>query len=328
MTQPISPFTMARREEPAGGSDPSPSGVSGDPADGTPAQRALSYVRADAHFTSAAGNQDPACKLPRDERFDFERCAVPAKPLAAPVLYLQQAKDPEAVDSKDVRQGRAGDCALMATLAALASTPEGRAVIRNAIVPNTDARGQVVSYTVTLHKPQSSWWSFGAKTFSEVRVTVDANLIPGYAMMRGPDGSPGSTGPQEVWPRVLEKAYAVVRGGFNATCRGDSPCTAMEVLTGRPATQSRMWLFGPSGERIAGLVAAGKLVVLDTNKDAEGHHHLAKSHAYQVVGATIMDDGKSALRLRNPWNNGEPDPVVPYDELDQWCSAVDIGSVR
>ena len=327
MTQPISPSTFSRRVDSANGDDPSPVPPSESPAVTDVARRALSYARADAHFTSAQANGDPICGGLRDERYDFERCATQARPLKTPVLYLQQANDREAVDSKDVRQGQAGDCAFMASLAALASTPEGRSVIRNAIAPNTDANGAVVSYTVTMHKPEPSRWPFGTKTFSEVRVTVEANPIPAYAEVRGTSDFLPTGGPQEVWPRVLERAYALVRGGYNATCHGDAPSTAMEVLTGKPATQTRMWFFGPSGAQIAGWVAAGKLVVLGTTKNAQGHHDLSNEHAYQVVGATI-DKGKPSLLLHNPWNKGEGDPIVPYDELAKWFSSVNVGSVR
>ena len=100
-------------------------------------KRALSYAHADAFFASVGAGKPPDCSFDSDH--DYERCGNGA-PVTSPVLFRRQPADAERVDVHDVRQGWAGDCALMATLAALASTPEGRALIENAIVENKNAQ--------------------------------------------------------------------------------------------------------------------------------------------------------------------------------------------
>ena len=322
MTQPIGTYRLQSSApeppEDRGGATPSNPG----PLSGL-AQRALSYVHADAFFASTGVPRPPDCNF--DEGHDYERCGNGA-PVANPVLFLRQTNDVEAVAVRDVHQNMAGDCALMATLGALASTPAGRALVENAITENKNPQGDVVSYTVTLHEPKSHYWGLAAKTFSEVKVTVQSSFVLGHALPRGTTDFKQQDGPHEVWPLVLEQAYAAVRGGYNQTSRGDAPFRAMEALTGKPAEQHSVGWLGYSAEQIAADCAAGKLVVLDTKNSVNNAYQLVDGHAYQVVG-TEVHNGKRCFTLNNPWNEHQPDPI-PCDELTKWFTAVDVGSVQ
>ncbi len=320
MTQPIGPYRLSPAPDPHDEST-SPARAAG--TIGDLAQRALSYARADALFESLGLGGPPDCTF--GDNHDYDRCGNDA-PVKNPVLYLQQPADANAIDVEDVHQNRAGDCALLATLGALASTPAGRAVIQNAIVENKDANGEVTSYTVTLHKPESHLLGLGPKTFSEVKVTVEPPFVLGHALSRGVKDFYEEDGPHEVWPLVLEQAYAAVRGGYNETSRGDAPFRAMEVLTGKPAAQHGLGLLGYSAERMVADCAAGKLVVLDTKKSVGNAYQLVDGHAYQVVGTQLLN-GKLCVQLRNPWGERQPD-LVPCSELAKWFTAVDVGSVR
>jgi hypothetical protein len=164
------------------------------------------------------------------------------------------------------------DCALMATLAGLARTPEGRAVIENAIKENKNEKGEVVSYTVTLHKPQERYGGLGTKTFTPVPVTVDGQFVCGHARTRTDGGG------SEVWPLVIERAFHEYKDRDFGMCDGDTkhggpPMSAMELLTGKEANQISLRSFAGyknySAQRLQNDIDAGKIVVLDTKKTSK-----------------------------------------------------------
>src|SRR5450432_1100136 len=140
-------------------------------------------------------------------------------------LFEKQPGDVDAVDSRDLQQGRLADCYLLAPLAAIARTPEGCAFLRHAIVENKSADGHVVSYTVTLHELQHG--RFGITRARDVPVTVDPRFVVGHAGLRL-EGSHS-----EIWPLVVEKACAKYLGGYNQLDRAGSPSDALALLTGR-----------------------------------------------------------------------------------------------
>ncbi len=260
-----------------------------------------------------------SCNDERDYlHFDYDRCGTQSP--VDPVLIRQQRTTPAPVDRTDVTQGVMGDCHVLAPLAALAGTPEGYAFIRNAIHEGTNDRGESV-YAVTLHKAESHW--FGPKTFTEVTITVDTHFAKG----RAAPAEPFASG-QEIWAMVIEKAYAQLCGGYNAIARGGCPADVMEALTGREAERVvPSWFTSYSTERMERDLAAGKLVVLETRPglDPRTPPRLVDQHAYSVA-ATEVRDGRLYVKLYNPWNKDQPDPI-PCDELNKWFRRVDVGSL-
>ena len=184
--------------------DPSVDGGAGDTSGAPPgdlgaaarADRAAAHARLQAFVSSGTG--DAGCWNLQAPDHDYDHCVQETIP--APVLFQRQATDADAADSRDVRQGGLGDCHVLAPLAALAGSPQGRALIHNAVVENKNDEGEVVSYTVTLHKPEGHL--FGKTTFQDVPITVDGPYVIGHARLR-PGGSQS-----EVWPLVVEKAFA------------------------------------------------------------------------------------------------------------------------
>jgi len=87
-----------------------------------------------------------------------------------------------------VQQGDVGDCSFLAPLASLATTPEGRDMIKKMIHPEGDG------YTVTFGDGQSAW--------------VEKPTPAETAIYAGNSGS-------GLWPAVLEKAYAKILGRKN-----------------------------------------------------------------------------------------------------------------
>jgi hypothetical protein len=270
-------------------------------------------IAANARYEAFAAGSGPDTQ---DECFDYDDPKHNYDPcvhaeVENPVLFLRQPSDADRVDVQDVEQVGVGDCYLMATLDALTATPEGRKLIEGAIAENRDDKGAVVSYTVTLHRPEAH--RLRANTFSDVRVTVDGSYVVGHANAR-----PGS-GLNEVWPLVIEKAYAQYQGGYNAMGHGGDACNAMEILTGREATVTRLrgpasWFKTFPPERLQSDLAAGKLVVLQTRRDIgqsantrsatkPDAHKLIGAHAYLVTGLE-KSEGHLFVKLHNPWNPG------------------------
>jgi hypothetical protein len=305
--------------------------------------RARSYTD-DPESTALPGAppDDRAVRRAADERLstlvssreDFGPCdGIPN-----PVLYRTEGGDANAIDLHDIRQRGFGDCFFLAPLGALTQTPEGRALIRSAITENRNDQGEVISYTVTLHVPQRSM--LGVAAAPVVKLTIDPSFECGHARPRVENDS------AEVWSLVMEAALAKLAGGYAAIKDGPGglAAAAMEVLTGRPATREAFTWFSASydASRLKADLAAGKMVVFDTRKDVTvdcvappdvqakmmlpGAYGLYPHHSYVAIG-TEMRDGKEYLLLHNPWDKKEPDPV-PFDELRNWFSAVNVGSVK
>jgi hypothetical protein len=295
----------------------------------------------DAVGTPTPQPDDRAVRRAADERLNVIISKYqefgPCDAIPKPVLLRTESGDQTPVDLRDIQQRGFGDCFVLAPLGGLTRTPEGRALIANAVAENRNERGEVLSYTVTLHVPQQSL--FSARTSREIKVTIDPSFECGHARPRIENGS------AEMWPVVIEAAFAKLAGGYRTIQEG-YPSVAMEVLTGEPATRER--LGGWFGRRydaatLRADLAAGKIVVFETNRDVgpvtcqappdqqdkmnlPGAYGLHGDHAYLAMG-TETRNGKEYLLLHNPWNKSQPD-AVPFDELGDWFKAVDVGSVK
>jgi hypothetical protein len=255
---------------------------------------------------------------------DYDRCVFDPNPggLAATMkpstLFLREPNDVDEIVPADVQQGGLGDCHLLAPLAAMASTPEGRAAIRRAIDVHKNDRGEVVGYTVTLHD--------GGRP-RPFDVPVGAPYVVGHAIARS-DEPEARTGSYETWPLVVEKAYAQLRHGYNVIGRSAEVSSALEALTGRPVIRL-------AASEVGGDLGSDphQVVVLSSKHDiARTAFGLEAGHAYAVVGRQIVA-GKVLLTLYNPWGErgGKDRPIrptlVPLGRLGEWFDSVDIASV-
>ena len=238
--------------------------------------------------------------------------------IANPVLFRKEGGDENAIAMGDVRQGYISDCYLLAPLAGLANSAEGRALIKDAITENKNAAGQVASYTVKLHQPESQW--IGKTTFKEVSVTVSATFARDRAVERDASGS------KEVWPLVIEKAFAQFIGGYEVLRRGGSSFDALQILTGNPAKQIALGIFRSYGaDQLSSDLAAGKIIEFSTRDGlGDNRYALVGGHGYLVTGVENVD-GKICVTLFNPVEPDHP-TRVPADEIKRWFAWVNIGS--
>jgi hypothetical protein len=324
----VSPVGSPRRSDVPDAS--LPSGAPPPPLADGPAARAAAAARYDD--LAAGPPVDPDCAPKRTSWCD-------KAPVARAVLFTQQPGDAHDIDPSDVQQGRGTrDCYFLSAVAALALTDAGRQTIRKAIVENRNDRGEVVSYTVTLHRPgpQRSFPAslFLSRKFDDVTLTVDARFPASSSRPRAdgpdPDGAPRTDHAMEIWPAVLEKAYAQYSQGYAAIAGGGEAKDAMMVLTGREAESHALgWRYG--GGRLERDVEAGRLVVLTTRPGVIPGWPSAM-HDYVVVR---IDPGTDPIvRLANCWGHGDPasDPVpglaVPISQLRDVFTTAHVGDVR
>ncbi|MBL8957112.1 MAG: hypothetical protein JNK82_40440 [Myxococcaceae bacterium] len=228
-----------------------------------------------------------------------EDIAVPARHKADTVWARptgQLVRDGFGAD--DPIQGGLGDCYLVSGLSALANVRPD--VLRDAIRQNPDG-----TFTVRFYK--DSFLGLFGKSKKPVYVTVDGTLPtkdgskPRYA--RGRDV-------QELWPAIVEKAYAKLDGGYDKVAKGGSPATLWQALTGRSGSM-QLTAF-KSGSRLfddmKNALAEKRPVAASTNPVATKKYQdsgLSGKHVYAVL-AVYERGGEKYVRMRNPWGYGEP----------------------
>lgn len=210
-----------------------------------------------------------------------------------------QLYGPNGIQASDVRQGAIADCYLASALAAVANAnPDA---IRKAIKDNGDG-----TYTVTFY--EVSWDG----TKREHKVDVDADLpfqgdMPAYAKSTEiVDGKPW----MELWPSILEKAYAQWKGSYDAIGHGGVSGDVMEALTGKRSRQhstssdsDQLW------EKMKKATEEKKPMTAGTGDKDDPRYKDPKAgvygwHAYTVLGVYEKKEGDKIQRyvtLRNPW---------------------------
>jgi hypothetical protein len=248
-------------------------------------------------------------------------------PVETGPIAEQGPGDAHAVDRSDVNQGALGDCYLLASMMALAdSNPD---LLRNAINgPKDDG-----TYDVTLYKKKGVL----KKTFEAQTVNVTSSFVKNkdwgtdhYA--RG--GDMDATGQTEMWVRLIEKAYAKMKGGFGKI-HGGFEEDALEALTGKEHSAHGFNGFLGMGKMsdadlktaIQDALSAGKPVTASTKfqfqvngadkkeGDFGKNNDIVGLHAYSVVAA---DD--TNITLRNPWGNAaaNSEPVLTWAQFRKY----------
>jgi hypothetical protein len=216
-------------------------------------------------------------------------------------LFATGETDTTSIDFDDVRQLGLGDCYLLASLAAIAAVDPDR--LRQTVRRNSNG-----TYTVTFRDGDR-----------EIPITV----TPDFPVR---DGAPSfATDPttrdvdpprSELWPLVVEKAYAQWKGGYD-DIEGGYPHEAMEELLGSDAEHE-----SPDDltlDELADRHEGAQAIALSTFSDRDGRplyesRTLVTSHAYYV---TDVDREAGTVTVRNPWGTHLPPLVVTFDELQE-----------
>ncbi len=229
---------------------------------------------------------------------------------------------PFAVD--DARQGRIGDCYLVAAMQALAMHDPWS--LADLVRPNPNG-----TFTVTFANGDQVVVS------SDLPIRSDGHL----AFARN---GPGADGGTELWPMLVEKAVAQRAGGWGEIV-GGSQSAAIELLTGRPSG----WIDADE-VRVADLadrVAAGEILGLSTidapsqDKDAvlawvasdapepfrRGDGPWDRLHQNHAFIVTAVDADAGTVRVVNPWDPTAGSVVLTEDELRVSVNGVRVSGV-
>eukprot|EP00746_Dinoflagellata_sp_MGD_P021666 gnl/MRDRNA2_/MRDRNA2_150577_c0_seq1.p1 gnl/MRDRNA2_/MRDRNA2_150577_c0~~gnl/MRDRNA2_/MRDRNA2_150577_c0_seq1.p1 ORF type:complete len:520 (+),score=123.05 gnl/MRDRNA2_/MRDRNA2_150577_c0_seq1:169-1560(+) len=223
------------------------------------------------------------------------------------------------IDSSDLGQGGIGDCWLISAFAALAEFPEQvKALFSPQSIP---ADGQ---YTITLYS-----FAEGQNKQIVIDDRIPGNIRPQYVDI---------TSEGEIWPCLLEKAFAKYSGSYEELDGGVSQF-AFGALTGCTDlcycnNDANGWHVNtvafksdqvhgdcdirneadPSNEEFLQmladwdnnnyLLAAGSHSGSDSDKNALG---IVQGHAYTIlqVKMNVAGSGYDLMQLRNPWGCSE-----------------------
>ena len=206
------------------------------------------------------------------------------------------------MDDDDVAQGALGDCYFLSALSVVA-TEEG--CCAGLIDDSLDAAG---CYGVTLfHK--GKWNMVWVDGYFPCVVSNDPHSTrappkPLYA---------ASSNRREIWPMVVEKAFAKLHGSWEAIGRGGHIGDALKALTGGHGrtvdTSTSLAVLWP--ELLRQIEDPGVLVGAGTKPglDSEMAKGIVDGHAYSLLHAMqVPMGGGDVVRLvllRNPWGHGE-----------------------
>jgi hypothetical protein len=205
------------------------------------------------------------------------------------------------IDINDITQGALGDCFLLAALGALAkNNPQ---FIHNMIQVNGDGTATIDFYSAV-----------GAAPFPvEVSMSIDggstqAQLSGDYQLSED-----GTHREWEIWPQIVEKAYAQYIGGISTLNDGGSSYLVWQQLTGSAANQVLTADLDAAaiGNAIAFDLAAGEMVVVSSNSTIANPNVTVNGVNYQVTTGhayVVLAVGTDTLTLFNPWGGDPNDP--------------------
>lgn len=199
------------------------------------------------------------------------------------------------VSHNDIQQGHIGDCYLMGLLAAIARVRPD--FIASMIQDHGDG-----TYTVTFRGPE--FWGQHAG----VAITVDSTF------WMKPDGTPvyaragdrSATAGPELWPMIIEKAWAQLQGSYENTVGGKNQGTAdfFQIISGNKARNlTPTSLPGAMMLMLCVQALNNRTPVYFGSKSADPDGALeaagvVPNHAYALMGATA-----SSVSLYNAWGN-------------------------
>jgi hypothetical protein len=213
-------------------------------------------------------------------------------------MYLKEPGSAMAVSMGDIHQGAAGDCFLLSALSEIAR----QSVIQHNpnFIPSMIHINPNGTETVRLYAPAATT---GAP-WTPISETV-TNVF-GYGTVNyGPlDDVVGNQ--KEIWPQVIESAYAQAHGGMDAISNGGYAAVAMEALTGKQADAIPSQSLTLASLR--SMTDNNDLIVFDTLNSDALPYHLVGNHSYGFAGY-VGSGPNTAVQLYNPWGYWQPDPI-------------------
>lgn len=244
--------------------------------------------------------------------------AIPQKVERLSVLFPSAPLFLNGTEANDIVQGSVGDCFFIGAVAALAAStaqhvnPIGRLIVA--------AKPEFGVYGVMFFKNGQWTWV----------------IIDDYIAIRPEDNAPlfASSVSNEVWPLILEKAYAKAHRCWDSIDGGETKealadmCGGLEThLNFSAKGEQSKWTFDQffpvvkNVNTVMGCSVDPKLASTDvqgSSGEAGTVYGLFKGHAYSIIDAVKAPDGKGFVRVRNPWG-GDAEWTGAYsDKSSDW----------
>ena len=215
------------------------------------------------------------------------------------------------VDARDVVQGALGDCYFLSAMSVL-----GESNVRKCI-----------KFINEVDEEESKCGAFWVRfyKYGEIEDVIIDDYFPvlgngEFAFARGgPDG-------KELWPMILEKAYAKLNGCYNFIEAGKVQY-ALADMTGGVSEQIELRTVAGNKKqfwgRLQSLVSQGALMGAGSPENALGDSAISEfgivqGHAYAVLGIKEFDEYK-LINLRNPHGNRGVEWNGDWaDDSDMW----------
>ncbi|MBM4318542.1 MAG: hypothetical protein FJ125_00930, partial [Deltaproteobacteria bacterium] len=211
----------------------------------------------------------------------------------------------DGVKPDDVMQGQIGDCYLAAAMAAVAaSSPKA---IEDAFTPV----GKDV-WSVRLYRKDYSGGFKAEKVVVDSDLPTRGTLNPArpWRSVGGPAYGMGTTVNEkgrELWPSMLEKAFAKWKGSYEDIGQGGMPGAVMEAILGKEADSTyASWTREDEVWKAITSVPKGRPMSAYTRSDDKPYEQkkdkVVGCHAYTVLGGEEKA-GQKIVKVRNPWGS-------------------------
>jgi hypothetical protein len=218
------------------------------------------------------------------------------------------------VSANDVVQGAIGDCYLAAALSAVANTHP--AAITSMVKDDGNGKYRVRFYKKSYYgAPKEEW------------ITVDGDLpTSGSGPLYAKGAETDAKGQRELWPSIIEKAWAAWKGGYDDIGEGGFSGDVMTAITGEASSYKTLASMKPDAlwDDMKKAIDAGQPVTCGTHgkDDVEKNESLKKKydeakvypwHAYTVISYREKKEGANTERfvtIRNPWGQANRDTTA------------------
>jgi hypothetical protein len=289
-----------------------------------PAARTNSNQTTSTAYQSAVS----ADTLQRASKTEYKSLPETLGPTEKGEIAVKGEGDANAFSPSDINQGSIGDCYFLAALAGIAHTNPN--LLKNAISKNGDG-----TYTVKLYKKEITKFLFWERnTFTSVDIKIyptfpkaadavdTANPSAASNPAHAHGGDKDSDGNTELWVRLVEKAYALMRDSYKIIGSGGLGAEALEALTGKEHEERvlddgyKARIIKAVKNNIATEVGTTKSKIGKASKEFQKfalENDIVGGHAY-----TVMAADKDKIQVRNPWGTGASNttPEMTWDQFD------------
>jgi len=245
-------------------------------------------------------------------------------------LYIQEPGDANQISMNDINQGSWGDCYLLSAIDTFIR--KGPRFISQDITQNSNG-----TVTVKLYEDAQTNAPITEMTskFKAVYEVVDPNALQFGGVNTLSPTTDSLNGVKEIWPQVVEQAYAQLNGGAANVANGGFAAIAMATLSGidgqkAPGTNVSNNIIQAQSlnlPMLQRLINDNCTIAFDTNSFGALADGLIADHSYAYNGCTVSgpNGANTTLNLVNPWGPAYGTTIVPLKDVAQNFTWVEVG---